>query len=77
MGKNLLLWLVIGLTMMSLFNMFSAPGPKAQKMAYSTFIEQVDLGMVETATIKDNQVVGQYRGASGELANFDVTGTDE
>jgi len=73
MGKNLLLWLVIGLTMMSLFNMFSAPGPKAKKMAYSTFIEQVDLGMVETATIKDNQVAGQYRGASGELSNFDVT----
>jgi len=73
MGKNLLLWLVIGLTMMSLFNMFSAPAPKAQKMAYSTFIEQVDRGMVETATIKENQVVGQYRGAAGELSNYDVT----
>ncbi|MDQ6999394.1 MAG: ATP-dependent metallopeptidase FtsH/Yme1/Tma family protein, partial [Mariprofundus sp.] len=73
MGKNLVLWLVIGLTMMSLFNMFSAPMPKADKMAYSTFVERVDQGMVETATIKGNQIVGQYRDTSGELKNFDVT----
>ena len=73
MGKNVLLWVVIGLTMMSLFNMFSAPMPKADKMAYSTFVEKVDQGMVETATIKDNQVAGQYRDTSGELKNFNVT----
>ena len=72
MGKNLLLWLVIGLTMMSLFNMFSAPMSKADKMAYSTFIEKVDKGMVESATIKDKQVIGQYRDKSGDLRNFDV-----
>jgi len=73
MGKNVLLWVVIGLTMMSLFNMFSAPMPKADKMAYSTFIEKVDQGMVETATIKDNLLVGQYRDTAGELKNFNVT----
>ncbi len=73
MGKNVLLWVVIGLTMMSLFNMFSAPMPKADKMAYSTFVEKVDQGMVETATIKDNRLAGQYRDTSGELKNFNVT----
>jgi len=73
MGKNVLLWVVIGLTMMSLFNMFSAPMPQADKMAYSTFVEKVDQGMVETATIQGNQLVGQYRDASGELKNFHVT----
>ncbi len=73
MGKNVLLWLVIGLTMMSLFNMFSSPMAKGEKMAYSTFVEKVNQGMVETATIKDREVVGQFRDASGELKNFDVT----
>jgi len=77
MGKNVLLWLVIGLTMMSLFNMFSSPMAKGEKMAYSTFIEKVDKGMVDTATIKDNQVVGQFRDTSGELKNFDVTVPDD
>jgi len=73
MGKNLLLWLVIGLTMMSLFNMFSPPMQKADKMAYSTFVEKVDNGLVETATIKDNQISGQYRDNAGELKTFKVT----
>jgi len=73
MGKNLLLWLVIGLTMMSLFNMFSTPAQKADKMAYSTFVEKVDGGLVETATIKDNQVSGQFRDNAGELKTFKVT----
>jgi len=73
MGKNILLWIVIGLTMMSLFNMFSAPMMKADKMAYSTFVEKVDQGMVETATIRDHHVSGQFRDTSGELKSFDVT----
>ena len=73
MGKNLLLWLVIGLTMMSLFNMFSAPMQKTEKMAYSTYIEKVDNGLVESATIKDNLITGQYRDNSGELKNYNVT----
>ena len=73
MGKNLVLWLVIGVTMMSLFNMFSAPMTKGSKMAYSTFIEKVDSGLVETAILKDNQVLGQYRDNGGELKTYDVT----
>jgi cell division protease FtsH len=72
MGKNLLLWLVIGLTMMSLFNMFSTPMQKGAKMSYSTFMQRVDQGMVETATIKDHQVVGQYRNTQGELKSYQV-----
>ncbi len=72
MGKNLLLWVVIGLTMMSLFNMFSAPMAKADKMAYSTFIDKLNKDMVESVTIKDNRVVGQYRDDAGELKTFDV-----
>ena len=73
MGKNILLWIVIGLKMMSLFNMFSAPMLKADKMAYSTFVDKVDQGMVETATIRDHHVSGQFRDTSGELKSFDVT----
>ena len=72
MGKNLLLWLVIGLTMMSLFNMFSTPMQKGAKMSYSTFMQRVDQGMVETATIKDHQVVGQFRNSQGELKSYQV-----
>ena len=73
MGRNILLWLVIGLTMMSLFNMFSVPVPKASKMAYSTYMEKVDRGLVETATISDSVITGQLRDDSGELKHYEVT----
>ncbi|MDQ6993639.1 MAG: ATP-dependent zinc metalloprotease FtsH [Mariprofundus sp.] len=72
MGKNILLWIVIGLTMMSLFNMFAAPMSKVDKMAYSTFVEKVDHGMIETATIRDRHVSGQFRDGSGDLKGFEV-----
>ena len=73
MGRNILLWLVIGLTMMSLFNMFSVPMPKASKMAYSTYMERVDRGVVETATISDSVITGQMRDDAGELKHYEVT----
>jgi len=68
--KNLLLWLVIGLTMVSLFNMFNPPVNQGETMSYTAFIEKVEQGMVETATISDQEVYGQYRNMAGDLRNY-------
>ena len=70
MGKNFLLWIVIGLTMMSVFNMFTAPSGKQEAMTYSSFIDHVEQGMVEQVTISDKQVSGQFRDLSGEMKSF-------
>jgi len=72
-GKNLLLWLVIGITMVSLFNMFNPPLKPGEGMTYSSFIEKVDGGMVDTARIKEHEVTGQYRNLQGELRTYQVT----
>ncbi|MDQ6987937.1 MAG: ATP-dependent zinc metalloprotease FtsH [Mariprofundaceae bacterium] len=72
-GKNILLWLVIGITMVSLFNMFNPPKQPGESMSYSAFIEKVDGGMVETAKIKDHEVSGQYRNLQGDLRTYQVT----
>jgi len=56
MGKNILLWLVIGITMVSLFNMFNPPLKPGEGMSYSSFVEKVDGGMVETARIKGHEI---------------------
>ncbi|MDQ6973585.1 MAG: ATP-dependent zinc metalloprotease FtsH [Mariprofundaceae bacterium] len=72
MGKNLLLWVVIGLTMMSVFNMFSAPVGQSEAMTYSGFIDRVNQGMVEKVTIRDNQISGQYRDLAGEMKTFNL-----
>ncbi|MDX8392506.1 MAG: ATP-dependent zinc metalloprotease FtsH [Mariprofundaceae bacterium] len=76
-GKNLLLWLVIGVTMVSLFNMFNPPKSPGEGMSYSAFIEKVDGGMVETAKIKDHEVSGQYRNLQGDLRTYEVTTPDD
>ncbi len=77
MGKNLLLWLVIGITMVSLFNMFNQPTKRSEGMSYSSFVEKVDGGMVETARIKGHEITGQYRNLEGNLHAYQVTIPDD
>ncbi len=77
MGKNLVLWLVIGITMMSLFNMFNRPVNQGEEMSYSAFTQKVDAGMVETANIAEHEVTGQYRSTGGELHVYKVLVPDD
>ena len=72
MSKNLLLWIVIGMTMMSVFNMFSAPAGKSQPLSYTAFIDKVDQGMVDEVVIQDKQLSGRYRDSSGNLTRFEL-----
>jgi cell division protease FtsH len=58
MAKNLILWVVIAIVLMSVFNNFTSTqsGPKA--MAYSDFIEQVRQGQVKDVTISGRAIEG-------------------
>ncbi|HEX2114999.1 MAG TPA: ATP-dependent zinc metalloprotease FtsH [Alphaproteobacteria bacterium] len=61
-GKNLALWVIIGLLLIALFNVFqgSSPrGPSAQ-IAYSDFLRDVDNQKIADATIQGNTVRGHY-----------------
>ena len=42
--KNLSMWLVIGLTMVLLFNLFNKPHSQVTEMSYSDFISSVESG---------------------------------
>jgi cell division protease FtsH len=78
MSKNLILWLVIGLTMMSLFNMFNAPmTSSSHTMSYSAFMDKVDQGSIEMVTIQDKQLTGQYRDVKGMISTFTVQVPDD
>ncbi|OIO68810.1 MAG: cell division protein FtsH [Zetaproteobacteria bacterium CG_4_9_14_3_um_filter_49_83] len=73
MGKNVLLWVVIGLTMMSVFNMFnSAPMGRAEGMTYSSFMDKVNQGMIDKATISEHEIRGQFTDMAGDLKTFAV-----
>ncbi|MBN4060510.1 ATP-dependent zinc metalloprotease FtsH [bacterium AH-315-I20] len=73
MSKNLLLWVVIGMTMMSVFNMFSGSmSGKTEPMSYTAFIGKVDQGLVDDVTIQDKQAVGHYRDMAGNVTRFEL-----
>ena len=59
--KNLMLWFVIALIMVVLFNFFNTTTATKEKISYSEFIESVENGYVKSVTIKSNIVEGEYK----------------
>ncbi|MES9991026.1 MAG: ATP-dependent zinc metalloprotease FtsH [Candidatus Thiodiazotropha sp.] len=64
MAKNLILWVVIAIVLMTVFNNFSTTQPKAQPMSYSEFVLNVKSGQV-----KDVEFSGNGRDISGTLTS--------
>src|SRR5246500_2069149 len=61
-GKNLALWIVIGLLLVALFNLFqtsSNRGPQAT-LAFSDFVNDVNRGQVADVTIQGNNISGHF-----------------
>jgi cell division protease FtsH len=59
-GKNLALWIVIGLLLVALFNLFqtsSSRGPQ-QSLAFSDFLDHVNQKQVQDVTIQGNNISG-------------------
>ena len=62
-GKNLALWIIIGLLLVALFNLFQSSGSRGPQTSvpYSDFVSDVDSGQVSDVTIKGNQITGHYK----------------
>src|SRR5438067_1301721 len=61
-GKNLALWIVIGLLLVALFNLFqtsSTRGPQST-LAFSDFLADVNRGQVTDVTIQGNNINGHF-----------------
>jgi cell division protease FtsH len=57
MVKNLFLWLIIAIVLVSVFSNFGPRHTSAEKLSYSQFLKEVDQGMVNSVTIEDNKVI--------------------
>src|SRR3990170_3544398 len=57
--KNLALWMVIGLIVILLFNLFNSTQPSREEIVFSEFMRKVELGEVREVTIKGNYVSGR------------------
>ena len=59
MAKNIILWVVIAIVLMTVFNNFTSPKTAAPPISYSQFLEQVSQRNVAKVEIhKDGQIVG-------------------
>jgi cell division protease FtsH len=63
--KNLALWLVIGLIMIALFNVFNKQHMVRQETTFSEFMRAVDNGEVSEIEIQGETIVGSYMDGKG------------
>src|ERR1700730_19421565 len=57
--KNLALWMVIGLIVIVLFNVFQASQPSRDKMVFSDYLKRVEAGEVKEVLIRGKSVSGK------------------
>jgi len=62
--KNLVLWMVIGLIVILLFNLFQATAPAKEEIVFSDFLKKVEVGEVREVTIRGNAVSGRLSDGS-------------
>lgn len=66
MAKNLILWVVIAVVLMSVFQGYSPSSSNSQKMDYSAFLDNVRRGNVNTVEIKSDQRTIEGTNLTGE-----------
>ncbi|MFT4301309.1 MAG: ATP-dependent zinc metalloprotease FtsH [Desulfovibrio sp.] len=59
MSRNLMLWAIIVLAMVMLFNMFQQPQGVMQRVPYSDFLSQVDGGQILSVTMQGHTLTGK------------------
>ncbi len=57
MAKNLILWLVIAVVLMSVFQSFGPGDSNGKTVDYTTFIQEVGQGQIREAKINDKEIV--------------------
>lgn len=70
-GRNLAIWLIIGLLMVALFNIFQGSNDKGpvDTLVYSQFMAKVDSKEVARVKIQGHRVVGYYNNGSKFIVN--------
>ncbi|HMK49575.1 MAG TPA: ATP-dependent zinc metalloprotease FtsH [Thermodesulfovibrionales bacterium] len=59
--RSLIVWLVIGVMMIVLFNLLNVPKKGEEEIIFSDFMTKLDAGQVEDVTIKGSVISGQLK----------------
>jgi len=54
-AKNLIMWIIIAMVLMSVFNYYSQPPEQPREMTYSVFLEEVNRGNIENVAIQETR----------------------
>jgi cell division protease FtsH len=70
--RNLAIWVVIGLLLMALFNLFQNPGQGRgrNEIRYTDFLAAVDSGSVDEVTIAKHRITGTYRDKGAQFSTI-------
>ena len=60
--RNFAIWVIIGLLLIALFNLFQTPGHKARshEISFSQLLSEVEGGNIRDVTISGSQISGHY-----------------
>lgn len=57
MLKNLFLWLIIAIVLVSVFSNFGPRQATIEKVSYSQFLKEIDQGMINSVTVEDDKII--------------------
>lgn len=57
MVKNLFLWLIIAIVLVSVFSNFGPRNVATEKVSYTQFLKEIDQGMINSVTIEENKII--------------------
>ena len=70
--RNLLIWGIVLLLLVALFNLLQGPpqAANASQISYSQFLDQVEADAINRAEIQDNRIIGQTADGVTVIANL-------
>jgi cell division protease FtsH len=71
-AKNLIMWIIIAMVLMSVFNYYSQPQQAPREMTYSLFLEEVARGNVENVVIQETAGGSTLTGKTRDGQDFTV-----
>jgi cell division protease FtsH len=70
-GRNIALWIIIALLLLTLFNLFQPQSPSnTTSLAYSEFLDRVEAGQIGEVTIEGDYVTGHFSGTGQEFTTY-------
>ena len=71
-GRNLALWIIIALLLLTLFNLFKGQSTRdpATPLAFSEFLDRVESGQVRDVTIEGDKITGHLSGAGQSFLTY-------